>query len=446
MKIKYLLVIGLLFIVESILSQGKLYVSFYEPTFNIPSNQYTSYGQITNHSYSYTKSHAPGIYNITTPTIGLEFKYEESFEIDEDDFGCSGPCGYGEDHTDTDKFSLKFYGVKSSNYSGPSTVILPILYTSRNDFPANYIAAYVPKMVPITTTPSQFQPLFNSYLDARGNPPDVQRALHWFYLEPGTNKWKILPRYRNTFPLDKSVLEIFGPNFKDYLKDEKFLKLRYDVFQGEYDGEIFPFTIVEPSPQLLSFRPINTKCSYSNDGRFSMILDRDIGPNKKLVVSLFFKATSGPSNYSLLTQTKTGILIDNGNRTYTYNWPSTTPIASGFYKVRYQTLDSSKPDPVWNSLEGTEDGFFIGKPPAITFSAKRLSNVTCINGSDGGIELEITGGLGSYKYEINSNGTWVPFTNRNVGTQSSPVKQAINNLSKGNKTIRINDRNNCSPQ
>ena len=444
MKLKYLLIITLVFMVKTMFSQGKLYVYYSEPTFNVPYNQYDGHDQITNHSYSYTKTHTSDVYDITTPTIDLRFTYSESYEVDEDNFSCSGPCGYGESYNNSSSFNLGYYNVRNHGYSGPTPITLPIDIISPNDYPASYSAIYLPNMVPITTTPSYISPLFDSHFDERGDPHDVQGTLNWLYLNPTTNTWKILPKFKNTFPLDKSVRQIFGPNYKDYLKDETTLQLQCDVFQGEHNGGIFTFTVIEPSPQLLSFRPIYTKCSYSDDGRFSMTLDRDLGKNKKLVVSLFFENIVGSNNYSLLTQEKTEILFDNRNGTYTYTWPSNTSIFSGNYKVKYQTLNTNESDPVWDSLEGTEDGFNIGAPPKIVFSATKIDNVSCKDLNDGSIQLNITGGVGNYEYELNNNDIWLPFSNRNIGTQSTPISHVINNLPIGKKIIKIRDRNKCS--
>jgi hypothetical protein len=446
MKLKYLLIITLVFMVKTMFSQGKLYVYYSEPNFDVPYDQYNGHDQITRHSYSYTKTHTSGVYDITTPTIDIKFTYSESYEVDEDNYSCSGPCGYGANHNDSSSFNLSYYNVRNHGYSGPTPITLPIDIISPNDYPASYSAIYLPNMIPITTTPSYIAPLFDSHFDERGDPHDVQGALTWLYFNPLTDTWKVLPNFKNTFPLDKSVRQIFGQNYKDYLVNETTLQLKFDIFRGDYNGGNYTFTVIEPSPQLLSFTSVDSKCSYSDDGSFSMILDRDLEENKKLVVSLFYEFVKGSNSYSLLDQKDVEILIDNRNGTFTYNWTNGTSILPGNYKVKYQTYNknTTTPYPLWDSLEGTEEGFNIGAPPKITFLATKIDNISCKDLSDGSIQLNITGGVGNYEYELNNNDVWLPFSNTNTGTQGLPTKHVINNLSSGKKIIKIRDRNKCS--
>jgi len=203
-------------------------------------------------------------------------------------------------------------------------------------------------------------------------------------------------------------------------------------------SDILIFNIFKPSPQLLSFNPIETKCSYTDDGSFSMVLDRDLASGKKLVASLFFEfePITNPTVFNLLDQKDTTVLIDNGDGTYTYQWPSDTPILPGNYKMRYQTYDTTASNPVWDSLEGTEDGFVIGNPPPIKFSATKRNDVYCNDGSDGAIQLNASGGVSNFKYELNNSGVWIPFTATNAHT--------ITGLPQGTKTIKVQDANGCT--
>ncbi|MDY0779358.1 SprB repeat-containing protein [Tenacibaculum sp. IB213877] len=235
-----------------------------------------------------------------------------------------------------------------------------------------------------------------------------------------------------------------NPNLSSFLPNgytgNLFVKADISYDNGSsYTNEtnVITYTIIPCSPQLLSFTPIDTRCSYSDDGSFSMILNRDLELGKKLVVSLFyeFEPVTNPNVFNLLDQKDTTVLTDNGDGTYTYQWPSDTPIFPGNYKVRYQTYDITTPNPIWNSLEGTEDGFTIGNPPPVVFSAAKVNDVNCKDSSDGTIQVNASGGVGNFKYQVNG-GTWIPFTSRSTSI--------ITGLSQGLKKMKVKDANGCT--
>ncbi|WP_298778365.1 SprB repeat-containing protein [uncultured Polaribacter sp.] len=276
--------------------------------------------------------------------------------------------------------------------------------------------------------------------------PEIVNGLTWYFFNDNNN-WEQLENYSNYYPLKYSVEDIIG---NDYLSrtGSNAIKLKYK-YQYNSSSEILEsetiiVNIETCSPELLSFTPTSTSCSYTDDGSFSMILDRNLNTNEKLVASLFFENEFISGEYNLLTQKVTETLIDNGNDTYTYNWPSDTPILAGNYKVRYQTLNVSEANPVWSSLEGTEDGFTIDNPLPVTFSATKLNDVFCNGGSDAKIELEVKGGIGNYKYFLNEAITGIPFTNTGIGTSSLSIFHTISGLPKGTKKIKVQDANGCT--
>ena len=271
-------------------------------------------------------------------------------------------------------------------------------------------------------------------VDEDGFEPEVYV---WQYFDSISSQWANFPNdllgsHQVTFKLE----DLFGNQASNYHNTNiKFRMQKYCT--GKYTN-IVTYTMISCSPQLLSFTPSNTQCSYTDDGSFSMILDRDLASGKKLVTSLFFEfePVTKPTVFNLLDQKDTTVLIDNGDGTYTYQWPSDTPILPGNYKVRYQTYDTTASNPVWDSLEGTEDGFVIGNPPPITFSATKQNDVYCKGGSDGDIQLNASGGVGGFKYELNNSGTWIPFAASNTHN--------ITGLPKGTKTIKVQDGNRCT--
>ena len=74
----------------------------------------------------------------------------------------------------------------------------------------------------------------------------------------------------------------------------------------------------------------------------------------------------------------------------------------------------------------------LGEPDDLIASINSYNNISCFNGSDGSIDLNVTGGSLPYSFNwSNSNG----HSNNN---------QNINNLSVGTYYINISDINNCS--
>ena len=253
----------------------------------------------------------------------------------------------------------------------------------------------------------------------------------WQYFDSSSSSWESFPAlYTGKSSISFSAEDLFGNNYLNYIG----ISIPFRLNACQNTPHIYVF--INSSPKLLSFTPTNTQCSYSDDGSFSMNLDRDLNSNEKLVASLFFENEFMPGEYNLLTQKITESLIDNGNGTYTYNWPSDTPILAGNYKVRYQSLDTSESNPVWSSLEDTEMGFTIGNPPPIKFSATKRNDVYCNDGSDGAIQLNASGGVSNFKYELNNSGVWIPFTATNAHT--------ITGLPQGTKTIKVQDANGCT--
>lgn len=251
------------------------------------------------------------------------------------------------------------------------------------------------------------------------------------YSLDGINNWTNIDSYTTGSNLNivPATLKNVGRSYSGnlYLRG-KFLSSNQVLY-----SDILIINIKLCSPQLIDYSGIDTKCSNSNDGSFSMILDNDLASGKKLVASLFFETVPGSGNYSYKDQQTTTTLIDNLNGTYTYNWPTDTQISPGNYKVRYQTFDNTATNPEWNSLEGTERAFTIGSPTAVSFSESH-KQVSCNGGNDGEINLTASGGVGNYQYQIGS-GAWTAF--------SSASSTKIAGLAAGSYAIKVRDGNQC---
>ena len=200
-----------------------------------------------------------------------------------------------------------------------------------------------------------------------------------------------------------------------------------------YDGgvtypnqtNIIIYNVITCSPQLLSFTPINTQCSYSRDGGFTAYFDRSLSTGEVMIMSLWVIPYSG--SLILLGQTNPAITTLGANNSYVWH----DQVSAGRYIVKYQTLISG----TYSSLESSSI-FTIGNPPPITFSATKQNNVYCKDGSDGSIQLNASGGVGGFKYELNNSGTWIPF--------AASSTHNITGLPKGSKTIKVQDSNGCT--
>ena len=199
---------------------------------------------------------------------------------------------------------------------------------------------------------------------------------------------------------------------------------RYKLVGGLY-SPFRAYTIISCSPQLLSFTPSNTQCSYSSDGSFTAIFDRALNTGEELIM-LLYKVESDGSEIITSGGQQSTTTLDTGN---TYRWP--LPQIAGNYLVKYQTKTGS----AFSSLESSRQ-FPIGNPPPITFSATKQNDVYCKGGSDAAIQLTASGGVGGFKYELNNSGTWTPFAASNTHN--------ITGLPKGTKTIKVQDGNGCT--
>ncbi|MBC5837501.1 T9SS type A sorting domain-containing protein [Flavobacterium muglaense] len=255
----------------------------------------------------------------------------------------------------------------------------------------------------------------------------LELGYEWQYSYDGS-AWVDFPSNLNT-PVTTFVLsDLLGQTTENQVK-----------FRTGYNSNytnVVTYHIISCSPKITDFITTQPKCSTSSDGGFQMLLKPNLPTGKKLVASLFFlsDSTTIPNKYSLYAQDSTNVLVDNGNDTYTYNWPLSKAIPSGTYKVRYQTIDTTAPNPTWDSLEGTEDGFTIESPKPVIFSATNSKNVSCYGGSDGQINITASGGTGTYQYQLDG-GTLTSFTNETIPT--------ISGLSAGKHNIKVRDGNNC---
>lgn len=248
----------------------------------------------------------------------------------------------------------------------------------------------------------------------------------------------------------------------------KSLKVRIKYYNEDCEkysylcNEPLSFGIISCSPEFLAlYNQKNYFCSYQradlDEGKVSVKLSRPIESTEQLVVTLFY--VDGMNRKILVNQLSTIpiniadpiIQFDElGGGNVGFEWPekiSPTKGTDDYYYFRYQTLNigesPQKPvesSPFWDSLEKT-DTFRLDQPTNISFSARHKKDQSCYGVNDGQIEIyNVNGGTGEgFEYELNGNGTWVPFST-SVNTARNVV---IGSLPKGKSRIRVRDGNKC---
>lgn len=241
----------------------------------------------------------------------------------------------------------------------------------------------------------------------------LKHGYHWQYSYDGTT-WTDFPSSLNT-PVTTLVLsDLLGQTTENQVK-----------FRTGYNGNytnIVTYNIISCSPQLLSFTPVDTQCSYSSEGGFTANFDRDLNTGEKLIMTLYRIESDGSE---ILINQESTTTLSTGN---SYTWPLPQP--AGNYLIKYQIESGG----TFSSLE-TSGQFTIGNPPPVTFGATKANDVYCFGGSDGQIDLTASGGVGSFEYQVNG-GTWTAFSNTGSHT--------ITGLSFGNYSIKVRDGNTCT--
>ena len=345
-------------------------------------------GRLGDYNYSYSINYSQGSYSISENNVVIKIDYQEGFN-DDPGYGCSGYCGIYEEVCNGVEFERNFEHFDSYQiaYNGSN----PIECGSDNCFPISYQAILLPKLNSPSDRICEKRPIFPTHSD--GNNHSVN-GLTWQYYS-SSSRWEDIPVFKNRFPLNVSLLDIFGSNWRTRFNGN--LQLRYRINASFSSSTIFSkntYTIMltECAPELVGeIETQNTKCNYTSDGKFTMTVDRDLVLGEKLIVSLY-KLNQTSSSYVFLTQEPTDVLIDNSNQTYSYSWVGDIP--SGNYKIKYQTLKGTgnaipSNDMSWTTI-GFSNEFIISNPSKLIFNVVKLNNESCFEKGDGKIKISVT--------------------------------------------------------
>ncbi|WGH76029.1 hypothetical protein P8625_02345 [Tenacibaculum tangerinum] len=416
-------------------SQSELYVLVKLPVNNTGSDGAGDCdGRLGDYNSGYSYNYGTGGYVINNNSVYIKIDYQEGYNDDPDPYGCNGPCGQYSEVCSGIEYEKTFnhYDSYYNSYNGPD----PIECGSDACFPINYHAVLLPKITSPVDRRCERQPLFSQYSDGVNH--DVT-GLVWEYYS--TTGWKPIPSYQNRYPLNVSLLDIFGTGWRSQFNGNLQLRFKFTApFTNDviYSFSTYTIQLIECSPELVYDPPtlIPTLCNYSSDGSFTMIVNRDLITNEKMIVSLYKEDNTNPNGYSFLTQEETTILLNN-NGAYSYTWQGGL-LPDIPYLIKFQTLIGNggipETDPSWASLN-VSNSFTIPTATKVEFKAKKLNDENCFKVNDGKMELfDVTGETGrTFEYQINNN-SWISFTGNST---------IINGLGKGVYKIRVRDSEKC---
>ena len=176
------------------------------------------------------------------------------------------------------------------------------------------------------------------------------------------------------------------------------------------------FTIVEPTELIIADAGLSTEIAcFGDNGQIRVDITQESVPvTEDLTPEYTYALYQGDS----VVQTTT-----TSDLNYTFDAPA------GTYKVR--VTDAS------GCFKETTD-ITLTQPDPISISTNNTSNVSCNGGSDGLIDITISGGTtnNSSSYTIQ----WIKENDSNFSANS----EEISNLSSGTYTVTITDSNECS--
>ncbi|WP_075340673.1 hypothetical protein [Tenacibaculum agarivorans] len=405
-------------------------------------NTKTSGCRVGSYRDGYTITYRQGIHDISANTASIKIDYREGYN-DDPGFGCNGRCGQYQEYCDGVEVqrTLSQFATYENRYNGPD----PIDCTSNTCKPIDYKAVLVPKLNTPSDRICEKKLIFPTHSD--GNNHTVSGLTWEFYSSNG--RWENIPNFSNRFPLNVSILDIFGSSWGRMFDGNLQLRFRIDatfISASIYSKSTYTIQLTECSPELVGpILPVRTKCNYSNDGKFSMTVDRNLVPTERLIVSLYNQNLGNPIEYDFFTQEAPTSLQRIANGRYRHTWQGNLP--AGNYRLKYQTLKGNgnipDTDPSWATLEFSPI-FRISKSDAFQYSAQIIKDETCKTKADGEIELEVTGGERGRNYSyivyrvdgssVTIHKNWTAFSGSNT---------TVSSLGKDTYRLQVRDNEEC---
>lgn len=247
------------------------------------------------------------------------------------------------------------------------------------------------------------------------------KVYQWEFFDPrvtDADKWRPIPdRLQGTNMVSVTAQDLFGAAAATYMG--RTIQFRIRLCNGWTSGQIVNYVFIAQPPNILGITTYETKCSYTNDGKFRIQLDRRINAGNQLNFNLF-KVKPDGSNDLEITPSVSGqsgaIYTSNGK--YYFDWPN--GLAPGKHRLQYQ-LNASGGVVISNVFE-------IAPASAVTFTVSKI-DPKCPS-DKGSITISANGGTGPYQYSKDDGNS---YQNSNFFT----------GLESDNYTIRVRDSKEC---
>jgi gliding motility-associated-like protein len=187
-------------------------------------------------------------------------------------------------------------------------------------------------------------------------------------------------------------------------------------------------TTSSPATVTYTVTPVSGVCMGS-----SFLVTVTVNPAINPNVVVTNNSCYGVNNASITTNITGGIPFSTGSP-YTVNWNSPNGFTSTASSI--SNIQPGQYSVTINDAGGCPftDSYTITEPDDIQISLNTENDITCFGSDNGSIDIEISGGTGSYIY------SW---TSTNGFTSAT---QDINNLPPGDYTVLVTDANSCGPK
>lgn len=306
----------------------------------------------------------------------------------------------------------------------------------------NYYAVLLPKINVPNGKICEREAIFARYSDGLNH--NVNGLVWEYYSNSG---WKEIPNHKNRYPLNVSLLDVFGTSWQSQFSGNLQLRFKFTApFTNDviYSLNNYTISLTTCSPEFSAINPIKTKCNYSDDGSFKLKLKRTLDTNENLVMTLYYEYDTG---YDLAAnpQESTFNLFNESDGTYSYTWVGHLP--AGNYKLKYQTKLGNggivSSDPTWATL--SEHLFTIGKAKKVAYFAEKINDESCYAVKDGKIRLYNVTSEGNRTfsyivYEVQGTNTltvlknWTSFSGNNV---------VVDQLKRTKLRVKLKDDQGC---
>ncbi len=372
--------------------------------------------------------YATGEWDITSSSVEIKWDIYLGYNDDPGN-GCGGPCGQFEWYCErfADSGEYDFFDILG-----------PFEYTenlTEGCLIIEYQAVFVPDMPAPFGAHCEDEPLFEMYNGNTYN-SDVTK-LKWEYLS--NTGWADLPNFSNLFPLNKSVVEIFGENYESFFSGA--FTLRHNALNGTYIKN-YPIDIIGCSVGLIDdpIQTIDATCNGESNGGITLTFEDDISDDFEMRYFIF-QGTPPPATDDQLRAdppvfpnqsfadplgiTMVELPDGTGNHSGTFDssvaqggvaldGSSTIDNGATFrdfaeYYIIYQEVryNFPNPDDVIVKSFGRTESFIIEQPSQIIATGSIEAPQFCGDtakitfGASGGNNLNSTGNY-SYQYRINS--------------------------------------------